>query len=105
MALQPSFSAVIPVRLTAYGNLPVTSPPRELYSSKLLSRMRWNAWPTIPCHLTPRLVAKEINKMPEVKTIIAVHIKAQFREATVRELHELKIPNLVIGNPETDYQL
>ena len=43
--------------------------------------------------------------MPEVKTIIAVHIKAQFREATVRELHELKIPNLVIGNPETDYQL
>jgi ribonuclease BN (tRNA processing enzyme) len=57
------------------------------------------------CHLTPRLVAAEVKKMPETKTIIAVHIKAHFRDATVRELHELNIPNLVIGKPDNDYQL
>jgi ribonuclease BN (tRNA processing enzyme) len=56
-------------------------------------------------HLTPRMVAGEISKMPEVKTIIAVHIKASFREETVRELYELNIPNLVIGKPESDYHL
>ena len=57
------------------------------------------------CHLTPRLVAGEISKMPEVKSIIAVHIKAHYREATVRELHELNIPNLVIGMPESNYHV
>jgi ribonuclease BN (tRNA processing enzyme) len=57
------------------------------------------------CHLTPRLVAGEISKMTEVKTIIAVHIKAHFREATIHELDDLNVPNLVIGKPESDYHL
>jgi ribonuclease BN (tRNA processing enzyme) len=56
-------------------------------------------------HLTPRLVAAEIAKMPEMDAIIAVHIKARFREDTVRELLELGIPNLAVGVPDTDYHL
>ena len=43
--------------------------------------------------------------MPEMKTVIAVHIKPHFHEATVRELDELNIPNLVIGTSECDYEL
>jgi len=56
-------------------------------------------------HLTPRLVAAEIGKMPEMNAVIAVHIKARFREATIRELLELRIPNLSVGIPDADYEL
>jgi 3',5'-cyclic-nucleotide phosphodiesterase len=56
-------------------------------------------------HLTPRLVATEISKMPKMDAIIAVHIKARFQKETVRELLELKIPNLSVGIPDFDYQL
>jgi hypothetical protein len=56
-------------------------------------------------HLTPRLVTAEVAKMPEVSTIIAVHIKARFRETTIRELLQLSIPNLTVGIPDFDYEL
>jgi hypothetical protein len=56
-------------------------------------------------HLTPRLVAAEVAKMPQTSAIIAIHIKARFRETTIRELLELRIPNLTVGIPEFDYEL
>jgi ribonuclease BN (tRNA processing enzyme) len=56
-------------------------------------------------HMTPRLVAAEVAKMPEMNAIIVVHIKARFREAVVRELLELRISNLVVGAPDSDYLL
>ena len=57
------------------------------------------------CHLTPQMVAAEIRKMPETKTVIAVHIKPHLHDTTVRELDGLNIPNLVIGTSECDYEL
>jgi ribonuclease BN (tRNA processing enzyme) len=56
-------------------------------------------------HLTPRLVGAEVAKMPEMRAIIAVHIKARFQEETTRELLKLGIPNLAVGNPDFDYHL
>lgn len=56
-------------------------------------------------HLTPRLVAPEIAKMPEMRAVIAVHIKARFREETIRQLVELGIPNLTVGALDSDYDL
>lgn len=56
-------------------------------------------------HLTPSLFAAEVAKMPAMNAVIAVHIKARSHEETVRELLELKIPQLVIGTPDSDYQL
>jgi ribonuclease BN (tRNA processing enzyme) len=56
-------------------------------------------------HLTPRLVSAEVAKMPEMNAIIVVHIKARFREAVIRELLELGIPNLAVGSPDLDYRL
>jgi ribonuclease BN (tRNA processing enzyme) len=55
-------------------------------------------------HMTPRMVAAEVAKMPQMNAIIAVHIKPRFREQTIRELLALKIPNLSVGTPEFDYQ-
>lgn len=56
-------------------------------------------------HLTPELFAAEVAKMPALKTIIAVHIKATRRADVTSELNALGIDNLVIGMPDSDYHL
>jgi ribonuclease BN (tRNA processing enzyme) len=55
-------------------------------------------------HLTPALVAAEVLKMPTMNSIVAVHIKPRFWQTTVDELLALRLPNLVIGLPNHDYQ-
>ena len=45
-------------------------------------------------HLTPALLAKEIEKMPEMNRVIAVHIKRKFQDAILQELGALTIHDL-----------
>jgi ribonuclease BN (tRNA processing enzyme) len=59
---------------------------------------------TISGHLTPTLVAEELRKVPEAKTIVATHIKAKYHDKVVEELMALRIPGLVIGEAELEYQ-
>lgn len=56
-------------------------------------------------HLTPALFAVEIQKMPEISKVIAVHIKPRFKQAIVEELNRLQLPNLVLGEPNSEYRL
>jgi ribonuclease BN (tRNA processing enzyme) len=48
-------------------------------------------------HLTPSLFAREIGKLKRRTRIVAVHIKARYREQIVSELENLGIPELEIG--------
>jgi ribonuclease BN (tRNA processing enzyme) len=48
-------------------------------------------------HLTPALFGREAAKLTRPATIVAVHIKARYREQVLGELHELGLPNLEIG--------
>ena len=55
-------------------------------------------------HLTPEMFAREVAKMPSGITVIAVHIKVCYRDQVVRELHDLHLPKLEIGECEQDYE-
>ncbi len=57
--------------------------------------MAWLA--QVSKHLTPALFAGEIRKLKQRPRIVAVHIKARFRDQVVRELEKLGIPELEIG--------
>lgn len=48
-------------------------------------------------HLTPSLFAREVSKLKQRTRVVAVHIKARYREQVVRELEGLRIPELEIG--------
>jgi ribonuclease BN (tRNA processing enzyme) len=48
-------------------------------------------------HLTPALFAREIGKLRQSTRIVAVHIKARYREQIVTELEKLRIAGLQIG--------
>ncbi|HEV3117952.1 MAG TPA: MBL fold metallo-hydrolase, partial [Gemmataceae bacterium] len=54
-------------------------------------------------HLTPALFAAEVRKLRGKPRIIAVHIKARYRDQVIRELQALGIANLEIGKPATIY--
>jgi ribonuclease BN (tRNA processing enzyme) len=54
-------------------------------------------------HLTPRLFAAEVKKMPPSIRIIAVHMKTRWRAAVVEELSALCIPGLEIGSCVSNY--
>jgi cAMP phosphodiesterase len=54
-------------------------------------------------HLTPTLLAQEVRKLRQPARIIAVHIKARYRDQIVRELHDLRVPNLEIGRMGETY--
>ncbi|HYI94184.1 MAG TPA: 3',5'-cyclic-nucleotide phosphodiesterase [Bryobacteraceae bacterium] len=56
-------------------------------------------------HLTPGLFGAEIGKMPEIRKLLAIHIKPRFYEETVRELRQLNLPKLEIGLPGFEYDL
>lgn len=55
-------------------------------------------------HLTPEMFSREVAKMPAGIKVVAVHIKVRYREAVIRELHALQLPNLEIGECEKDYE-
>ena len=54
-------------------------------------------------HLTPEMFATEAAKIPAGVKIIAVHLKVRYRAELVRELFELGLPDLEIGDCEKDY--
>jgi cAMP phosphodiesterase len=54
-------------------------------------------------HLTPAMLGQEVQKLTPPARIIAVHIKARFRQQVVQELHNLALPNLEIGGMGQTY--
>lgn len=54
-------------------------------------------------HLTSEMFAGEIAKIPRGVRVIAVHIKVRYRDQVVRELQDLKSPDIEIGECERDY--
>jgi ribonuclease BN (tRNA processing enzyme) len=48
-------------------------------------------------HLTTAQLAQELRKLNQPVTVLAVHLKARYRDQIVRELEGLAIPNLEIG--------
>jgi len=55
-------------------------------------------------HLTPELFGREIGKLSNPVTVVAVHIKARFRDRIVGELRALGLPRLEIGAFGKAYQ-
>ena len=55
-------------------------------------------------HLTPEMFCREVAKMPAGIRVIAVHIKVRYREQVIRELFDLGLPNLEIGEFEKEYE-
>ncbi len=56
-------------------------------------------------HLTPSLFGVEVRKLKRPVPIIAVHLKARFREVIISELDALNLPNLEIGRYGIPYEL
>jgi cAMP phosphodiesterase len=56
-------------------------------------------------HLTPAMLAQEIQKLTRPTRVIVVHIKARFREQVVKELQDLGLPNLEVGQMGHTYWL
>jgi ribonuclease BN (tRNA processing enzyme) len=54
-------------------------------------------------HHTPRSFGEEMRKLRLPIPVFAYHIKANFREQVVNELHELGLPNLMIAQAERPY--
>jgi len=57
----------------------------------------------VSLHMTPEMFGREIAKMPSGIRVIAVHIKVRYREQVIRELHDLQLRNVEIGECEKDY--
>jgi ribonuclease BN (tRNA processing enzyme) len=55
-------------------------------------------------HLTPELFGREIGKLSKPVDVVAVHIKARFRDQIVDELRALNLPRLEIGEVGKAYQ-
>ena len=54
-------------------------------------------------HMTPEMFSREVAKMPGGIDVVAVHIKVRYREQVVRELLDLGLPRLIIGECEKEY--
>jgi ribonuclease BN (tRNA processing enzyme) len=54
-------------------------------------------------HLTPALFAREIGKLERPVQVVAVHIKARYREQIVGELQKLALSDLQIGAMDKVY--
>lgn len=55
-------------------------------------------------HLTPQMFCQEVEKMPTIDRIIAVHIKEAFRPQIEQELAALYLENLSIGMAHREYE-
>jgi hypothetical protein len=58
----------------------------------------------VSLHMTPEMFSREVARMPANVKVIAIHIKVRYREEVVRELHDLQLPNLEIGECEKEYE-
>jgi ribonuclease BN (tRNA processing enzyme) len=54
-------------------------------------------------HLTPEMFGCEVAKLPAGVKVIAVHIKVRYRDQVIRELQDLGLSNLEIGECEKEY--
>ena len=54
-------------------------------------------------HLTPEMFEHEVSKMPAGVRVIVTHIKVRYREQVIRELLDLELPHLIIGEAEKEY--
>lgn len=57
----------------------------------------------VSLHMTAEMFAREIAKMPSGIRVIAVHIKVRYREQVIREIDDLQLRNVEIGECEKDY--
>ena len=57
----------------------------------------------VSLHMTPAMFEREVAKMPAGVKVVAVHIKVRYREQVIRELLELQLPALEIGECEREY--
>jgi cAMP phosphodiesterase len=55
-------------------------------------------------HLTPELLAADLKKLDRDVPVFAVHIKPSNREQVLRELQELKIPDVHVGEVDYNYE-
>ena len=55
------------------------------------------------CHLTPEMFGREAAKAPPGVRIIAIHLKLRYHDEIVRELSELRLPQVEVGQCERDY--
>jgi ribonuclease BN (tRNA processing enzyme) len=55
-------------------------------------------------HMTPRLLAEEVDKIPPSADIVAVHIKPQYRQRVIRELLALGIGRISVGEAGRPYE-
>ncbi|MFP6691935.1 MAG: 3',5'-cyclic-nucleotide phosphodiesterase [Pirellulales bacterium] len=65
--------------------------------------MKWLADKSM--HLTPEMLKSETKKLKKNVRIIAIHIKAAFRDAIIEELDELGLSNLEIGQADRVYEI
>lgn len=61
------------------------------------------SWPKSPAS-SPIPGCREVAKMPAGITVVAVHIKVRYREQVIRELQDLRLPNLEISECEKEYE-
>jgi ribonuclease BN (tRNA processing enzyme) len=54
-------------------------------------------------HLTPEMFAREVAKMPRGVRVIATHIKVRYRHQVIRELFELGLHQVEVGECEREY--
>jgi cAMP phosphodiesterase len=65
------------------------------------NNLQWLA--DVSKHLTPAQFAQEVAKLNRPVPVIAVHLKARFRQAVMDELRSLGLANLQIGEPGRTY--
>jgi ribonuclease BN (tRNA processing enzyme) len=63
--------------------------------------MEWLA--KVSKHLTPEMFLAEYRKLNTQVTVIAIHIKAAFRDQVISELRALNLPQLEIGTADRPY--
>lgn len=111
----PTLGYLVDDGVSAVAFVADTSPTEEIWAaanantrlkavfveSSFPSRMDWLADKTK--HLTPALLRSEVGKLDSSARIIAVHLKAAFRDEVEQELKSLGIPHLEVGVPGTTY--
>jgi ribonuclease BN (tRNA processing enzyme) len=55
-------------------------------------------------HLTPAMLLAEYRKLDREVPLVAIHIKPAYYDQIVRELRELRLPGLTIGQPGRVYE-
>jgi len=54
-------------------------------------------------HLTPEMFRHEVAKMPPGVRVVTTHIKVRYRDEIIRELYDLGLPEVEIGECEKEY--